>query len=115
VPDRHDEDDTTRATATLPGLKVEIVHRQSPGGDAEQISINLQAVPSFDAFGRFLETANPFLFWAHVAQMAWAPWIEAARSIALPLSVAPPTRSGGEEHRTSRSTVAGALPPVSDP
>ena len=61
MPDRHDEGDTTRATDSN-GLKVEIVHRQSPGGDGEQISINLQAVPSFDALGRFLETANPFLF-----------------------------------------------------
>ena len=41
------EDDTMRATAILPGLEIEIVHRRSPGGDAEQISINLQAVPSF--------------------------------------------------------------------
>jgi hypothetical protein len=45
--------DATRATAGLPGLDIEIVHRWSPGGDAEQISINLQAVPSFKAFGRF--------------------------------------------------------------
>jgi hypothetical protein len=28
----------------------------------EQISINLQAVPLFDAFGRFVESANPFAF-----------------------------------------------------
>jgi hypothetical protein len=31
-----------------------IVHRQSPGGGGEQISINLRAVLSFEAFGRFL-------------------------------------------------------------
>jgi hypothetical protein len=52
----------TRATAQLPGLNIEIVHRQSPSGDAEQISIHLQAMPSFEAFGRFLEDANPFAF-----------------------------------------------------
>jgi hypothetical protein len=57
LPDQHHEDDTTRATAHLPGLEIEIVHRRAPGGDAEQISINLQAVPSFEAFGRFLEAA----------------------------------------------------------
>jgi hypothetical protein len=38
---------TTRATARLPGLEIEIVHSRSPAADAEQISINLQAVPSF--------------------------------------------------------------------
>jgi hypothetical protein len=54
----HHEDDITRATARLPGLEIEIVHRRLPGGEGEQISINLEAVPSFEAFGRFLETAN---------------------------------------------------------
>ena len=39
-------------TARLSGLDIEIVHRRSPARDAEQISINLQAVPSFEA--------NPF-------------------------------------------------------
>jgi hypothetical protein len=51
-----------------------------PQGDAEQISINLQAVPSFEAFGRFLETANPFAFWAQAARLAWFPWLAAATS-----------------------------------
>ena len=74
--------DTTRATARLPGLDIEIIHRRSPGAEAEQISINLQAVPSFEAFGRFLEAANPFALWAQVAQMAWLPWLGAARMLA---------------------------------
>jgi hypothetical protein len=39
-------------------LDIEIIHRRSL--KAEQISINLQAMPSFEAFGRFLETTNPF-------------------------------------------------------
>ena len=46
-------------------MDIEIIHRKSPGAEAEQISINLQAlqaVPSFEAFGRFLEKANPFAF-----------------------------------------------------
>src|SRR5262245_60893083 len=58
------EDGTIRATAHLPGLKIEIVHSRSPTADAEQISINLRAVPSFDALGRALQTASPFVFWA---------------------------------------------------
>jgi hypothetical protein len=78
------EIDATRATAHLPGLDIEIVHRRSPGGDTEQISINLQAVPSFEAFGRFVESANPFAFWARAMQMAWLPWLAAAQAVRLP-------------------------------
>jgi hypothetical protein len=77
-------DDATRTTAHLPGLDVEIVHRRSPNADAEVISIHLQAMPSFAAFGRFLETANPFAFWALAAQLAWLPWLETARALAPP-------------------------------
>lgn len=78
------EDDTTRARADLPGLAIEIVHRRSPAADAELISINMQAVPSFDAFAKVLETANPFAFWARAAQMAWLPWLAAAQTMMLP-------------------------------
>ena len=81
MPDRPIEDDTTRATARLPGLDIEIVHRRSPNADFEQISINLQAAPSFEAFGRLLETANPLAFWAKAAQMAWLPWLGATRML----------------------------------
>ena len=97
MPDQQIDDETTRATARLPGLEIEIVHRRSPAADAEQISINLQAVPSFEAFGRFLQTANPFAFWAQAAQMAWFPWLGAANALMLPWSVAsaPPKLSPG--------------------
>ena len=77
------EPDVTRATAHLPGLKIEIVHRR-PSDNVEQISIDLQATPSFEAFGRFVEAANPFAFWARAVQMAWLPWLEAARMMAPP-------------------------------
>jgi len=102
LPDQHDEDGTIRATADLPGLKIEIIHRRSPGGDAEQISINLQAVPSFEAFGRVLETSNLFAFWAQAAHMAWLPWIEAMRTLMLSWSaaVAPPKLVQGDTHGT---------------
>ena len=74
---------TTRATARLPGLDIEIMHRRAVEGDAEQISINLRAAPSFEAFGRTLELTNPFAFWAQAAQLAWLPWLETARTLAL--------------------------------
>jgi hypothetical protein len=82
------DEDTTRATAHLPGLDIEIVHRRSPTADAEQISISLQAVPSFEAFGRLLQTANPFAFWVQAAQLVWFPWLGAASALMLPWSVA---------------------------
>jgi hypothetical protein len=83
------EIDATRATARLPGLDIEIVHRRSPGGDAEQISINLQAVPSFEAFGRFFDGANPFVFWAQAVQMAWLPWHAAFQAMLPPCLTLP--------------------------
>ena len=64
------DNDTTRATASLPGLEIEIVHRRPQGGDLEALSINLQAMPSFEAFGWSLEAANPLAFWAQAVQMA---------------------------------------------
>ena len=79
----------TRATAHLPGLDIEIMHRRAVEGDAEQISINLRAVPSFEAFGRALELANPFAFWAQAAQLAWLPWLETTRTLALPWPLLP--------------------------
>lgn len=73
------EIDTTKASAHLPGPDIEVVHRRSPAGDAEQILINMQAAPSFEAFGRYLETANPFAFWAQATRLMWLPWFEAAQ------------------------------------
>jgi hypothetical protein len=102
LPDQQIEDGTTRATACLPGLDIEIVHRRSPGAEVEQISINLQAVPSFEAFGRFLETTNPFAFWVQAVLITWLPWLGAARSFTL-LGSAPPelrvNQSGTETNR----------------
>jgi hypothetical protein len=79
----------SKATARLPGLHIEVVYCQSPDGDSEQISINLQAVPSFEAFGLFLAAPNPFAFWVQVGQLAWLPWLEVVRAAMLPFSSAP--------------------------
>jgi hypothetical protein len=88
-PRQQPEIDATRATARLSGLDIEIVHRRSPSGDAEQISINLQAVPTFEAFGRF---AEPFAFWAQAMQMAWLPWRAAVQAVLPPGLTVPPMR-----------------------
>ena len=75
MPDLEIDQDTTRATANLPGLSIEVMHRRLPGAEAEQISIHMQAAPSFAAFGRYLDGINPFVFWAQLAQTAWLPWL----------------------------------------
>ena len=93
--DHHTDHNVTRASARLPGLDIEIVHRRSPGADAELISINLQAVPSFEAFGRHLEAVNPFALWLQAAQLAWLPWLGLARSLALPGTTFEAPRLGG--------------------
>ena len=101
LPKQQFDDDATRATAHLPGLKVEIVHRRSPAEDAELISINLQAVPSFEAFGQFLQAANPFAFWAQAVKLVWFPWLGAASALMLPSShvSAPPDKESGLQKR----------------
>ena len=97
--------DEAKTVARLPRLDVEIRHRRSPGGDAEQISIVLQAVPSFEAFGRFVEAANPFAFWIQASWLAWFPWLEASRAVMLPWNTVLPL------HQIGAST--GAEPPRS--
>jgi hypothetical protein len=84
--DQRTDSGTTRATASLPGLEIEIVHRKSQEADAEAISINLQAVPSFEAFGKFIETTNPFAVWAQVVPMVWFLWLGATSALMLPWS-----------------------------
>lgn len=78
----------TRATAHLPGLKVEITHRLSPDREVEQLSVNLEAMPSFDAFGRWLEAMNPFAFWMQTTRMLWFPWLDMSQAM-LPSRSAP--------------------------
>ena len=75
------EIDVTRATARLPGLDIEIVHSQSPDGRSEQVSINLIAAPSFEAFANSMAAFNPFVFWTEAMKLAWLPWVEATRAM----------------------------------
>jgi len=89
----HPEEQPTRATARLPGLEIEILHRRSDG--AEQISIILKALPSFDACSQLLGSANPFAMSAQAMQMAWLPWLSPVCAPAAPrndaLTSMPPT------------------------
>jgi hypothetical protein len=94
---------TTRATAHLPGLDIEIMHRRAVEGHAEQISINLRAVPSFEAFGRALEATNPFAFWAQAVQLAWLPWLETL-SLARELTPSLPRPSSDGTSRSAQGS-----------
>ena len=67
--------DETRATARLPNLDIEILHRRAWNGDAEQVQVTLTGTPSLEAAGRMLELANPMLLWMRMAEAAWAPWL----------------------------------------
>jgi hypothetical protein len=115
-PTRRGEVNTTRATARLPDLDIEIVHRRSPGGDAEQLSINLEAVRSFAAFGRFVENANPFAFWARAVQLTWLPWLVAAQAVMPPSLRLPQMDSiSAARWKNRRHLSRHPLPPVSSP
>ena len=94
---------TSQAIAYLPGLEIEITHQRAAEGEAERISINIKAAPSFQAFGRAFEVANPFALWMRGVELAWRPWIEATRAMRLPWtpspSLTPPDAEAGSERK----------------
>jgi hypothetical protein len=65
---------TVVAATQLPNLQIEVTHATLPDGTGERISIHLQAMPSFAAFGDFLEATNPLTVWTQAMQLAFAPW-----------------------------------------
>ena len=85
--------DETRATARLPTLDIEILHRRPWEGNEEQIVVMLRAVPSFEAFGRLLEASNPLLVWTRMMEAAWSPWVSGLTTAFSP-SVRPPSLPG---------------------
>jgi hypothetical protein len=91
-----------RASARLPHLDIDIQHRRARDGGAEQISISLQATPSFHAFGEFL-AANPFAFWARLAYVAWLPWLNATQGLSSPSGLAAIPSTAPSESLTKQS------------
>ena len=87
------EYDETRATARLPNLDIEILHRRSWEGNEEQIVVTLRAVPSFEALSRLLEVSNPLLVWTRMMEAAWSPWVRGLTTAFSP-SVMPPSLPG---------------------
>jgi len=76
--------DETRATARLPNLDIEILHRRPWEGNEKHLVVTLRAVPSFEAFGRFLEASNPLLTWTRMMQTAWSPWLGGFTAVLSP-------------------------------
>ncbi len=94
--------DETRATARLPNLDIEILHRRPWEGNEEQLVVMLRAVPAFEAFGRLLEVSNPFLVWTRMIETAWSPWVRALTT-ALSPNVRPPSLPGFDPGSHSRA------------
>jgi hypothetical protein len=78
------EIEATKASARLPGLDIEIIHRRSPNSKWEQVSINVRATPSFEMLGRSFEVADPFTLWVQAASLMWMPWMLTAQTMMLP-------------------------------
>ena len=89
-----DGSELVRATAHLPGLVIEVARWRR--ADAEHVSINLKATPSFDAVARAFEMANPFALWMRSAELVWLPWLAAARMLTPPWALPPTARRTGE-------------------
>ena len=83
----------TRATACLPNLDIEILHRRPWDGNEEHLVVTLRAVPSFEAFGRLLEASNPLLVWTRMMEAAWSSWTRGLTTAFSP-SVRPPSLPG---------------------
>src|SRR5215210_5109624 len=103
--------DETRATARLPDLDIEILHRRPWEGNEEQLVVMLRAVPSFEAVGRWLEASNPLLVWTRMMEAAWSSWVHSLPTTLSP-SFRPPSLPGFEpgshgraDHRGKRLSV----------
>jgi len=79
---RESKIEVTKASAHLPGLDIEIIHRQSPNDEWEQASYGHRR-PS-KCPGRSFEVADPFTLWVQAASLMWMPWMPTAHTMMLP-------------------------------
>jgi hypothetical protein len=80
-PTKRREIDATRATAACPASISKLFTAGHRPMMPSRFRSTCKAVPSFEAFGRFVESASPFAFWAQAVQMAWLPWFAAAQDL----------------------------------
>jgi hypothetical protein len=83
-----------------------IIHRRSPNGDWEQMSINLRATPSFEALGRLFEAANPLTFWVQATRFMWMPWLLTAQTM-MPSAGRPRTLPSAVDPQQKAPTASG--------
>jgi hypothetical protein len=74
-----DDGQSISATASLPGLEIDLWHRRLPAEAGEELTIRLRATPSFEAWGRAMEAYDPIALWAGMVRLAWAPWLMASQ------------------------------------
>jgi hypothetical protein len=103
---RPEVDDAVRATARLPSLDIEIVRSSASDDDAETITIHLRAAPVFGAFARAFGTTNPLTVWVRAVELAWQPWLGAARVLALPWMPELPSLEEGTTDAKGDGTTA---------
>jgi hypothetical protein len=65
--------------------------------DAEHLSINLKAMPSFNTVGRAFQATNPFEVWMRLVEFIWLPWLTAARASMLRWTALPSPRPPGAQ------------------
>lgn len=99
--------DETKAVAHLPNVDIEIFHRRPWEGNEELLTIKLRAVPSFDAFFRAVEAANPMLFWMRAMETAWSPWLRAIRPAETPRLAQETRPESGEGGPASGASAEG--------
>lgn len=86
--------DETKLTADLPTMSVEIVHRATPDGRGEAVTIQLNATPDFRSalpliagmaqlplmLAQSSSNISPLAWWNQAAQSMMAPWMALART-----------------------------------
>jgi hypothetical protein len=84
-------------TAHLPTVDIEFMRRRVPEQNAELITVQIRATPSFEAMERWL-TQSPslplgdaFQWWTDLMLAAWQPWLVINPALALLL----PRSDGG--------------------
>ncbi|WER50566.1 hypothetical protein CupriaWKF_34210 [Cupriavidus sp. WKF15] len=90
----------TRITAQLPIIDIELMHRELTEQNAELITAQIRATPSFEAMERWLVQSAAFApgqpfalqLWTDILCRAWLPWL--AMNPALVLFVPRATEGG---------------------
>ncbi|MBP0633222.1 hypothetical protein [Cupriavidus sp. AcVe19-1a] len=81
----------TRITAHLPTIDIELMHRELPEQNAELITVQIRATPSFEAMERWLAQSATFALgqpfalqlWTDMLRGAWVPWLAKNPVLAL--------------------------------